>query len=357
MKYTIKKKILVIGNYADFYPRNYLIINAFKKNFEVDEICLWEGKNRKWKFFLALLKAKDKYDYILVLKEGQKFAFILLFYKLFFQSKIIFDAFISYYDTYVFDRKIIEDASLRARYNFLLDWLSCKNADLLIYDTEEHKKYFENKFKIKNKKSMILPVPVDLDLIDSIERKVKDDIFKDKFVILFYGYYIPLQGVEYIVEAAKKLKDKKEIKFLLIGDGQTRKEVEKKYRDDSSGNIEFLDRMDYKELLSYIKMADLNLGIFGNTDKAKRVIPNKVLEAMAANKLVLTGRNKAMERYFINNKDLIYCNMADSDDLAEKIKQAYTDYSRLLEVIKNPRRKIEDNFSQKAIEKVIKENI
>ncbi len=349
----MNQKILIIGNYADFYSRNYIIINALKEKFRVDEVCLWREKNKKWEFFKELWRAKNKYDYILVLKEGQRFSFLLFLYKLFFKSQIIFDAFISFYDTYVFDRKIVKRGSVKSIYLYFLDWLSCRVADILIFDTVEHQKYFNKTFRFKNKKEIILPVPIDLALIEKIAPKKREARYQDKFIVFFYGYYIPLQGVEYIVEAANLLKKEKNIFFFLLGSGQTRKKIEEKYKENPSNNLRFLNRVDYEELISYIKMADLNLGIFGNTNKAKRVIPNKVLEAMGVGKLVLSGRNKAMEKYFKDREDILYCNMADAQDLAKKIKYVYNNYENLKNIGKNSKRKIEKYFSEKAISSIV----
>ena len=112
--------------------------------------------------------------------------------------------------------------------------------------------------------------------------------------------------------------------------------------------------MDYKDLIACIKKADLCLGIFGSTEKARRVVPNKVLDYLACGKLVVTGRNTALERCFKDGQDLIYCNMADSQDLAKKIEYICHNYDNIKHIENNAKSKIEDFFSLKKAIEIIK---
>jgi hypothetical protein len=49
-------------------------------------------------------------------------------------------------------------------------------------------------------------------------------------------------------------------------------------------NIFFEEKIEYTKLASRIKKADLLLGIFGNSNKAGNVIPNKVFQSLASGK-------------------------------------------------------------------------
>jgi glycosyltransferase involved in cell wall biosynthesis len=357
-----KKKMLITGYYVGNYPRNKNLIASLKEVFLVEE----ENYRDKGVFsFLKNIKRKTKgKDYIFLPYTSYKFIFLALSLKLFSNKAIIYDAFISFYDTFVTDRKRFKTFSISGIITFLLDYLVLKIADILVFDTKEHQEYFVEKYNInKNKKKLLIwPVSLNLKEIDSFLSNVDDNndnnnlFSNDKFNILFYGTYIPLQGIEYIVRAAKILKDQKDISFTILGDGQEKDNIEKIIKEDNIDNIELINSVTYDKLFSYINTADLCLGIFGDTDKAKRVIANKVLECLSAKKIVITGRNNALERYFEGNKDIVYCEPANESDLAEKIQEVYKDYDRYKHLRENGREKIEISFSTKALrEKIIKD--
>ena len=72
--------------------------------------------------------------------------------------------------------------------------------------------------------------------------------------------------------------------------------------------------------------ADLCLGIFGNTDKAKRVIPNKVYECLAVGKPVITADTPAIRELF-EDGELVFVSVADHISLAKAIMALKNDES------------------------------
>lgn len=146
----------------------------------------------------------------------------------------------------------------------------------------------------------------------------------------FHGKYIPLQGVQYIVRAAEILKDCQQIQFVLIGNGQTYKEAVALAAFLGLKNIKFIDRIPFEEVPVHIRSFDMCLGIFGDTPKAKRVIPNKVYEYMAMKKAIITGDTLAARELLVDGHHVLFAKVADPADLAEKIKTLAND-----EVLRN----------------------
>lgn len=123
------------------------------------------------------------------------------------------------------------------------------------------------------------------------------------FNVLFWGKMIPLQGVPYIKKAAELLRGDPSIEFRIIGDPP----------------------VSYSELVALIPTADVCLGIFGDTDKAQRVIPNKVYEAIAAGKPVISGDTPAIRELFTDRENILLCKMASPEDLVIKILELKND--------------------------------
>jgi len=81
------------------------------------------------------------------------------------------------------------------------------------------------------------------------------------------------------------------VNWVFLGDGP----LLDKCRKITAGltNVAFENRLPYLELPSRIRRADILLGIFGDTPKTRRVIPNKVFQSMACGRPVITAATPA----------------------------------------------------------------
>ena len=143
----------------------------------------------------------------------------------------------------------------------------------------------------------------------------KDDVFN----VLFMGKYTPLHGIKYIVEAAEILKDHNDIKFTFIGKGQLYPTIRKSVREKGLDNIEFIEWVEYEKLPDYIARTDVCLGIFNNSGKASRVIPNKVFQAMAMGKPVVATRVGGIPELVVDGQTGLLCEAENPENLAQNI--------------------------------------
>ena len=137
--------------------------------------------------------------------------------------------------------------------------------------------------------------------------------------VLFFGNFIPLQGVQYIIKAAKILEKEPDIKFEIIGNGQTHGEMIDLAKNLRTSNIIFIEKLPITGIAEHIRNADICLGIFGNTRKTQMVIPNKVYEAIAMVKPVITADTPAIRELFKDGESIVLCKEANPEDLAAKI--------------------------------------
>src|SRR5262249_56517474 len=87
-------------------------------------------------------------------------------------------------------------------------------------------------------------------------------------------------------------------RLRLIGDGQDRPAAEALARELGVRNVEFLDPVPEAELAGEIARASICLGVFGTSDKASRVVPNKVFQCAAAGRAVVTADSPALRNAF-----------------------------------------------------------
>lgn len=148
-------KICFFGNYDPDYARNRVLIKGFKENkVEVLE-CRADKSLSLGRIFFLIKDFKEKSsncDYILVGYADRYRVLMVLLAKIFSRKTIIWDAFYSLYDAWVFDRKLVPQYSLKALFYWLCDWISCLLSDKILLDTNEHINYFIKTFNIRKNK-------------------------------------------------------------------------------------------------------------------------------------------------------------------------------------------------------------
>jgi glycosyltransferase involved in cell wall biosynthesis len=240
---------------------------------------------------------------------------------------IIWDAFLSLYNTVVEDRNLVAPNHPLARFLFAWEWLACRAADRIILDTKIHGQYFVDTFHLSPKKVDSVFVGAETDVFMRDNHKQLETKSRP-FTVVFYGQFIPLHGIDTVVKAAK-LTERKNIRWILIGKGQESAKIQKLIDQLNPANLELIDWVPYEELSRWIHVADVCLGIFGGTDKAKRVIPNKVFQILAAGKTLITGDSPAIRELFESGQSIFLVPMKDPKALAavvgnlsEKIDEA-----------------------------------
>ena len=308
--------ICYFGDYDPNYARNRVLIKGLKENGVKILECRSQncGLAKYWELHKKHQTLEDNYDILIV---GQSFKSRLVWLaKLLSNKKIVWDAFYSFYDKYVFDSGLISPKSLKAGYYWRTEKLACRWADLILLDANEHIKYFSCEFGVPESRFVRVLVGTDIETGKMPSAEKKEGVF----LVHFHGKYIPLQGVKYIIEAAKILQEKDAaIRFNLIGSGQTYADDRRLADDLGVKNINFIGRVAFGQLPKFIQEADICLGLFGNTPKTQRVIANKVYEAIAMAKPVISADTPAARELFENGKNILFCRRADPDDLAEKI--------------------------------------
>jgi glycosyltransferase involved in cell wall biosynthesis len=67
-------------------------------------------------------------------------------------------------------------------------------------------------------------------------------------------------------------------------------------------NVDWIDWAAYPQLRDHIAGADVCLGIFATTDKAQRVIPNKVYQALASRRPLITADTPAARELLLRDQ-------------------------------------------------------
>ena len=240
------------------------------------------------------LRAPD-HDLVLVSYPGQLDILVLRIFASLRRKPIVFDWFISAYDTVVMDRALVRRRSMPARALWLVEWLAARAANLAIMDTATHARRVEQLFGVAPASVAHVWVGAE-DLFFARGAPKADD---GELKALFYGQFIPLHGIDTIIEAARLLRDAP-IRWTLLGRGQEAQRIRAMLDADPLPKLEWIDWVPYETLPARMAAADVCLGIFGTSDKAASVIPNKVFQIVAAGRPLVT-RDSAAIRELLGN--------------------------------------------------------
>ncbi|MFN3429131.1 MAG: glycosyltransferase, partial [Candidatus Sericytochromatia bacterium] len=248
---------------------------------------------------------------------------------------LLFDPFLSMWDTAVGDRKLYAPKSDKAWGIQALDWVALHSADGVLADTPAMADFYAMISGLPKQRFTVVPVGAD----EAVFMPVPEAPEADE--VLFYGRMIPLHGVATIVEAARRLP---EVSFHLVGEGQV--DVDSLMAD--LPNVRRTRSLPYAELPGAIARAALCLGIFSGGDKAKRVVPHKVYEAAAMGKAILTADTPAIREAFPEGA-LALVPAADPEALAEAIRSLLADPEARRRLGAHAQARFEEAFSTRAI--------
>jgi glycosyltransferase involved in cell wall biosynthesis len=356
-------RVLYFGTYDKNYARNRIMIEGLRKiGAEVCEchVPLWQTTSDKvaaangeypltilvkrvLQAYVALLKLyrsfHSQYDVMMLGYAGQLDVFLARFLTWLARRPLVLDVFMSLY--------LIASERDLSRKNWLyhIENVACRFPDLLIIDTAEYAEWFEQTFGIPRQRFCLVPTGAN----DGIFRPVLSRRSDDKFRVVYYGSFIPLHGVEYIVLAAKLLQRRTEIVFELIGCGPERPRAQELVVALGLDNVIFTDWIAEHDLPNYLSRADVLLGVFGTTEQSKRTIQNKIYQGLAMALPVITGDSSTVRATFTHKQHVYLVERGNPEALASAILELQSDPALRTYLSKEGRRLFLKQFTVEQI--------
>jgi glycosyltransferase involved in cell wall biosynthesis len=235
---------------------------------------------------------------------------------------VVWDMFMSLYDTVVRDRRLRGPRSFAARLLHAAEGLALRRADLVFLDTEAHARSVESLYGLPAKRCGAVWVGAEVEFFRGAGPELPTRRpAGTPLRVLFYGQFIPLHGIHTIVEAARLMAEDP-VEWTLIGRGQESAAVRRRLVETPLPKLRWVEWVDYADLRRWIAEADLCLGIFGTTDKAASVIPNKVFQVVAAGRPLVTRDSPAIRELLEPEPGHVYLvRPGDARALVEAVRE------------------------------------
>lgn len=313
-------RVLYFGTYERRYPRNAQVISCLRRGgVEVVErhVPVWEGKEEKWSVGpgaaarLALAEARlfarrtPEADIVLVgypghldLPAARRAAR---------GRPVVFNPLVSLSDTLVTDRGRFGPRSLPARALRRIDRQALRSPDLVVADTEAHADFLADLTGLSRERFAVC-------FVGAEERVFRPGWSpQGSFTALFVGKLIPLHGLETILAAARLVP---ELGVRIVGSGQLDHLLASR-----SPNVEWVPWIEYERLAAEFHAASCALGIFGTSDKAQRVIPNKAFQALACGAPLVTADTPAARELLTDDETAALVPPGDPEALADALRR------------------------------------
>lgn len=305
-------RVCFLGDYDPDYPRIKVLAEGLEE-VEVDVVhcnagIRDEGGRQTWPLYVArahrvLRKqfteaAEPAVDVLFLPHNNYAFAPLARHLARRSGARLVVDGFDPGYRT----RRMKGQSRLASGAGHALEATALALADDVLAATEGFRELFlEDHPLLSSGKVHVLPVGADTGRFRPSEDPSPR---KDAVDILYWGGFHPHHGLGTVLEAASILEDHPGIRFRLYGDGPSREGYREQARRLGLGNVAFPGFVPDDDLVPAVSTADVCLGIFADHSLAAASVTNKVYQALAAGRPVVTRDSPVIHERFEEGKHL-----------------------------------------------------
>ena len=167
--------------------------------------------------------------------------------------------------------------------------------------------------------------------------------YNDKFNIVFTGNIGEAQGLDLLVDAAKKLKETN-VRWFLVGEGRAKEKLQKKVAENNLEDIiTFIGKVSEEEANRYIHFANCAYLSFKKNDLFDMTLPAKLQSYMACGTPILAAAGGESAIVIEESKCGFVCEQ-DANKLADIVKNVVLPSNDLNVMQANAKKYFEQNF-------------
>ncbi len=328
-------RLLWLGSYESDYPRNRVLITGLQElGVEVVECHtpLWEQQRHKAGSFLRpkrlaatgrslvsswLRLSREQarlgpFDAIVLGYPSQPDAILGWVVARRRRVPLVTDAMIAMSDA--FSSRGVGGPS--ARLLGLADRIALSGARAVIADSDANRRYLDERFGLSDGRVVVVPVGADAEVF----RHAPVD--SQMGHALFVGKLAPLHGLDVVVAAARMAGVPP---VRIIGSGQLDGWLAQELERDPPPGLSHVPWVPFERLGEEIRAASICLGVFSASERVGRVIPNKVWQAMAVGRPIVTADGPAAREVLRDGRDALLVTPGSADALASALARLAED--------------------------------
>lgn len=174
---------------------------------------------------------------------------------------------------------------------------------------------------------------------------------QDKFVLLHLGAMGEANGLDYIMKAAKSLKQRGETKIQIVigGDGKTKQDLMNYCEEHDLSNVTFLGYIPRKKIPMYTRLANVTMTCFKPLPILATNSPNKFFDSLAAGKPIIVNSD-GWTKDIVKTKYVGYhVDPATPNHLAELLIAIQHDEKRLEQMAPQIRKLAETDYNSERL--------
>lgn len=186
-------------------------------------------------------------------------------------------------------------------------------------------------------------------------REPKLGIFKelnlreDSFKVIYFGAMGIANGMEYIIDAIKHIKNEDNIEFLFLGGGSTEPILQKKCKEEGLTYTNFYGKVPMERLSEIVNISNISLVTFADLPILATNSPNKLFDSLSAGKPIIVNSPGWTKQLVEDYNCGLYVDPKNSQELANAIVKLKNNPLLCKEMGENSRKLAEEKFDKSIL--------
>lgn len=227
-----------------------------------------------------------------------------------------------------------------------------RNADKIIVISEDFKKNIMDK-GVPEEKIEVIYNWVDEQAVVDIPRG-KNVLFdrygldRNKFYVTYNGNIGMSQNLDLLMSVAKDLEGNDDIRFVLVGNGAYKEQLEKLIVEKNISNVTLLPFQPYEDISHVFSLGDVSL-VISKPGVGANSVPSKTWSIMSASRPVLANFDENELKTIIEGNNCgIFTKAGDKVAFTDAILKLYSDRELCREMGNNGRKFVMDNLTKEV---------